>query len=230
MLCCPWPREVTEFIWTCAGGSARLFVSHLVLWHTALFTSLSRLYIGYKLTSNDLALSSHFFSAINKKFKGSYFSKKWLLYLGFRDAVIEEDSLPCIPVSRIFLYQSLMLWGIFWPHRWAVQHREVIERKWVSSLNCRHILSTFSTGWLECQDIAISRMDFPYQKKKRPTILPHILKWPFPPIASLAVGWDEDAATEPRSTFGSTLTSRLTLYGSSPYADHSCSLRKYRLN
>lgn len=101
---------------------------------------------------------------------------------------------PSVPYLLVPVFDAMRR---FWLHRWTVQHHEVIKREWVSSLNCRYLLSTFSTVWLECQDIAISRMDFPYRNKNKncPPFYHTFWNDLFPPIASPAVCWDEDITT-----------------------------------
>lgn len=76
-----------------------------------------------------------FFLPSIKNFKGSHCSKKWLLYLGHKDALIGKDSLSYILASHIFLSQDLMLCGVFRLHHWAMWNFAVIKSKWVSSLN-----------------------------------------------------------------------------------------------
>ena len=107
------------------------------------------MFIGHRLPLNALVLFSHFFLPSIKNFKGSHCSKKWLLYLGHQDALIGKDSLSCILASRIFLNQALMRCGVFWLHRWTMQHFSVLKNKWVSSLNiglCLAHLVLFDLG------------------------------------------------------------------------------------
>lgn len=127
----------------------RLSASHFILWHITLFTLLSGLFIGYTLPLNALILFSHFFLPSIKNFKGSHCSKKWQFYLGHKDVLIRKDSLSCVLASCIFLNQALMLRGVFWLHRGAMQHFTVIKSKWVSSLNiglCLAHLVLFDLG------------------------------------------------------------------------------------
>lgn len=127
----------------------RLSVSHFILWRITLFTPLLRLFTGHRLPLNALVLFRHFFLPSIKNFKGSHCSKKWLLYLGHQDTLIGKDSLSCILASPIFLNQALMRRGVFWLHRWTMQHFSVLKNKWVSSLNiglCLAHLVLFDLG------------------------------------------------------------------------------------
>lgn len=127
----------------------RLSVSHFILWHITLFTPLFGLYMGYRLPLNTLVLFSPFILPSIKSFKGNHCSKKWLLHLGHKATLIEKDRLSCTLASRILLKQALMLCGVFWLHRWAMQHSAVIKSKWISSLNtdlCLAHLVLFDLG------------------------------------------------------------------------------------